>query len=141
MKRDPHRLPEDVPLPFEDAAPPRGDRMTKPRKRTGAYAQLDAAGDPAAQPATIAPDLDPVARAAVESQPRRKGSKRDTYGRLARGHRQVNVSLPPDLVLRLKRHCEDATVRAQAADELAPAVTMSAVIEALVRQYLEGLKG
>jgi hypothetical protein len=113
--------------------------MTKPRKRTGAFAQhLDA--EPTPQP-TAAADLDPVARAAVESQPRRKERARESYGRLARGHRQVNVSLPPDLVMQLKRHCEDATVRARAADELAPAVTMSAVIETLVRRYLEGLKG
>jgi len=111
--------------------------MTKPRKRTGAYAKLDAA-DPATP--TVAPELDPVARAAVESQPRRKGRASTPYGRLARGHVQLNVSLPADLRLRLKRHCEDATLTARATDPEAPPVNMSAVIEALVRDYLEGLK-
>jgi hypothetical protein len=142
-KRNPHQRPDDVPLAFTDA--PRGERMTKPRKRTGHYVDLLTPADPAVQPPTEAPavadELDPIARAAVAERPRRRERGTKRHGRLAEpGVVQVNVALPADLRLRLKRHCEDATIAAQARDPLAAPVTMSAIVERLVRDYLEGVK-
>lgn len=108
------------------------------------YGRLDLDADPAAQPEPQPEpgELDAIARAVVAERPRRKERGAKRHGRLAEpGVVQVNVALPGELRLRLKRHCEDATITAQARDPQAAPVTMSAVIERLVRDYLEGVKG
>ena len=113
--------------------------MTKPRKRTGAYAQHLDAADPAAQPA--APEVDAVAAASVADRPRRRERANRRHGRLAEpGVVQVNIAMPADLRLRLRRHAEAATVAVRARDPLAPPVTMSGIVERLVADYLERVK-
>jgi len=83
-------------------------------------------------------ELDPVTRAIIATQPRRTGRRTPRHGRLAQpGMAQLNVAVPRALIARLRQRCEDATIRAQGADPLAPPATMSAVIEQLIARYVD----
>jgi hypothetical protein len=127
-RRNPHQRPDDVPLPFADPAPSRGEPMKHAPKPTGKYARnLDPDTDPAAAPATVEPE---VPRREQGSRPRGKpGPAPDPdalSAQLADGRgSHLHAVIPVDLHRRLK-------VRSVMTGE-----TVSAMVAAACGEYLE----
>ena len=98
-----------------------------------------------ASPGSPAVSVHPIARSIAETHPAPSSPQTPLYGRRGRGHVQLNVSVPPGVKLALERWCQDQTLALRAAMPDAGArqtqVTMSEVIERLIRAHLERLDG